>query len=186
VCYFDGDIWVDLSMEQLYVHNRVKTQFTIVLGGIVEAEDLGQFFSDGVLLSHRSAHLTAVPDSVFVFYDALRSGRIRRVEGAQRGYVELEGTPDLVLEVVSDSSVHKDTVELRRKYWRAGIPEYWLVDARVAPPQFNLLRRGPKGYLRTRPLAGGWLKSQVFGRSFRLTQTEDGVGDPRYQLEVRP
>jgi Uma2 family endonuclease len=186
VCYLDGDIWVDLSMEQLYVHNRAKTRISTALDSMTEAEDLGQYFSDGVLLSHRAAQLTTVPDGVFVTYDALRAGRIRRVEGVRKGYVELEGTPDMVLEVVSDSSVHKDTVELRRKYWRAGILEYWLVDVRGEPPQFDLLRRGSNRYARTRRQADGWLRSEVFGRSFRLTQTQDRIGDPQYKLEVRP
>jgi Uma2 family endonuclease len=184
VCYLDGDIWVDLSMEQLYTHNRAKTRFTIDLGGMAEDENLGQYFSDGVTLSYR-ARLTTVPDGVFVSYDTLRAGRIMRVEGAKHGYVELEGTPDMVLEVVSESSVHKDTVELRRKYWRAGIAEYWLVDVRSEPTRFDLLRCGPKGYLRTRERAGGWLRSVIFGRSFRLTQTTDPVGDPQFRLDIQ-
>ena len=152
---------------------------------MAEDEDLGQYFSDGVLLSHRAARLTTVPDGVFVSYDALRTGRVRRVEGATEGYVELDGTPDMVLEVVSESSVHKDTVELRRKYWRAGIPEYWLGDVRGESLQFDLLRRGARGYVRTRPQKDGWLKSQVFGRSFRLTRATDPVGDPQFRLDVR-
>ncbi|MCI0358573.1 MAG: Uma2 family endonuclease [Planctomycetaceae bacterium] len=38
----------------------------------------------------------------------------------------------MTLEVVSDTSVVKDTQELRSLYWLAGIQEYWLVDARAA------------------------------------------------------
>jgi Uma2 family endonuclease len=37
--------------------------------------------------------------------------------------MELEGTPDWVLEVVSQSSVAKDTKWLRESYHKAGIPE---------------------------------------------------------------
>src|SRR5256885_8764701 len=51
----------------------------------------------------------------------------------EEGYLELEGTPDMVLEVVSESSVQKDTKRLRQLYWQAGIREYWLVDARREP-----------------------------------------------------
>jgi Uma2 family endonuclease len=184
VCYLDGDIWVDLSMEQLYTHNRAKTRIATALDTLADVENQGQYFSDGVTLSYR-ARLTTVPDGVFVSYGTLRAGRIVRVAGAKQGYVELEGTPDMVLEVVSESSVDKDTVDLRRKYWRAGIPEYWLVDVRSEPTRFDLLRRGPKGYLRTRERAGGWLRSEIFGRSFRLTQTTDPVGDPQFRLDIR-
>ena len=184
VCYLDGEIWVDLSMEQLYVHNRVKTRISTAIDGLTDAEDLGQYFSDGVTLSCR-AILTTVPDGLFVSFESLSKGRIRRVEGATVGYVELEGTPDMVLEVVSETSVQKDTVDLRRKYWQVGIPEYWLVDARGDSPEFDLLHRGEKGYLRTRPRSGGWLRSEVFGRSFRLMRSTDRAGDPRYELEMR-
>ena len=45
-------------------------------------------------------------------------------EGKKGGYVEVEGSPDMVLEVISDSSVRKDDVLLRQGYWDAGIGEY--------------------------------------------------------------
>ena len=71
-------------------------------------------------------------------------GRARRVGGE----------PDMVLEVVSDSSVHKDTVVLRQGYWQAGIREYWLVDARREPVYFDILRRTTKGYAAASAMAG--------------------------------
>jgi Uma2 family endonuclease len=96
----------------------------------------------------------------------------------------MEGSPDMVLEVVSDSSVRKDVQQLRQDYWEAGIREYWLVDARKEPLIFDILRYTPKGY-RTAPKKGGWIKSNVFGKSFRLTQQTSEYGDPEYTLEVR-
>ena len=30
--YLNGEMWVDLSMGQLFSHNGVKTQFTVILG----------------------------------------------------------------------------------------------------------------------------------------------------------
>jgi Uma2 family endonuclease len=91
----------------------------------------------------------------------------------------------MVLEVVGNSSVRKDTEELVEDYWRAGILEYWLVDARGDAPAFDIFRPGPGGYVRTRRQAGGWLKSHVFGRSFRFTRSTDPLGHPRYGVEVR-
>jgi Uma2 family endonuclease len=85
---------------------------------------------------------------------------------------------------VSDSSVRKDTQWLRQDYWIAGIREYWLVDARKEPLVFDILRHTPKGY-RATPKKDGWLKSNVFGKSFRLTYETSESGDPDYTLEVR-
>ncbi len=182
--YLHGEVWVDLSMEQLFSHNRVKTQFTIVLGGLVETEDRGYFFSDNTLFSNPDADLSTEPDALFVSYDAVSSGRVRWVEGTEEGYVEIEGTPDMVLEIVSKSSVRKDTATLRELYRRAGIREYWLVDARGESPQFDILRHTTEGYVAAESKEG-WRRSEVFGREFRLTQQTDPLGHPQYTLEVR-
>ena len=61
------------------------------------------------------------------------------IEAEEGGYVELDGSPDMVLEVVSDSSVEKDIDVLMDLYWKAGIREYWLVDARGERIEFKIL-----------------------------------------------
>jgi Uma2 family endonuclease len=90
----------------------------------------------------------------------------------------------MVLEVVSPSSVEKDTVILRQAYWEARKREYWLVDARKEPLKFDIFRLGPKGYVSTRK-QDGWVKSAVFGKAFRLTKTQVSAGRPEFSLEVR-
>jgi hypothetical protein len=87
-------------------------------------------------------------------------------------------------EVWVDMSLEKDTVVLRDLYWQAGIAEYWLVDARGERLDFHILHRTAKGYVSSRRQAG-WLKSAVFGKSFRLTRQIDGLGHPDYHLAVR-
>jgi Uma2 family endonuclease len=91
----------------------------------------------------------------------------------------------MVLEVVSATSLRKDTETLRELYWKAGIPEYWLVDARGDAPAFALLRHAARGYTATRPRAHGWLRSAVFGRAFRLRQHPGPLGHPQYIVDVR-
>ena len=83
--------------------------------------------------------------------------------------IEVFGSPDMTLEVVSPTSVEKDTVDLRRLYWEAGVKEYWLVDSREKTFAFDILRRGPAKFLATTQHQG-WIKSQVFGREFKLTR----------------
>jgi Uma2 family endonuclease len=89
----------------------------------------------------------------------------------------------MVLEVVSNSSVEKDTDILPEAYARAGIPEFWRIDAR-AGVSFEVFRLTPEGYAPSRE-ADGWWRSEAFGRSFRLTAATDPLGDPTYRLEVR-
>ena len=48
--------------------------------------------------------------------------------------------PDLVVEVVSESSRDRDYTEKRDEYWTLGVKEYWIVDAKLA--QVLILKRG--------------------------------------------
>lgn len=184
VSFLSGEIWVDMSMEQLFTHNQVKTQFTVVLGGLVEREELGYYFSDRTLLSNENANLSTEPDGTFCSFAAIEEKRVSLVEGIEEGHVEIEGAPDMILEVVSRHSVRKDTKILRNLYWRAGIPEYWLVDARKASLQFDILRWTERGYSAARR-SQGWLKSKVFGRSFLLETKPDRLGNPQFFLRMR-
>lgn len=184
VCYLAGEVWVEMSKEQLYSHNQVKTEFARVLAGVTKQQRVGRYFTDGLFLSNVEADLASKPDGTFVSHAAFESGRVRLIEGALEGFVELEGSPDMVLEVVSGSSVSKDTEWLRDLYWQAGISEYWLVDARGERHEFDILRRTNRSYSATRK-SGGWLKSAVFNRSFRLTRETDQLGHPEFTLEVR-
>jgi Uma2 family endonuclease len=183
VSFLDGEIWVDMDMEQLFFHNQVKSEFNIVLGGLIKSEELGYYFSDRAALSNENANLATEPDGTFCSFRAIEDMLIRLVEGVEEGHVEIEGTPNMVLEVVSRHSVRKDTKILRNLYWRAGIPEYWLVDARKRPLQFDILRWTERGYSATRRKQG-WLKSKVFARSFLLETKPDRLGHPQFFLRM--
>ena len=181
--YLNGEVWVDMSPEELLRHNLVKGEYAIVLGGMMKTVRIGKFFHDRTLVSNVEAVLSTEPDGTFVSFKSLKTGRVRLVEGGE-GFLELQGSPDMTLEVVSASSVRKDTVVLRRLYWLAGIPEYWLVDARGNQLSFQILRHSRTGYVpaRKRP---GWQKSMVFGKSFKLTSQPDELEYPEYTLLVR-
>jgi Uma2 family endonuclease len=183
VSYLNGEVWVDTHMEQLFTHNRVKTCYTVTVGGLVEAEERGYYFSDRCLLSHKGANLCTEPDGTFCSWASISQGQIRLVEGEEEGFVELEGTADMALEVVSAYSVRKDKSILRDLYWQAKVPEYWLVDVRKPPIQFDILRWRYRGYSAVRAKQG-WLRSRVLDHSFLLEAEADRLGNPRYMLRV--
>jgi Uma2 family endonuclease len=183
ISYLNGEIWVDLSMEKFYTHNQVKEAVNVVLGGLVRATGSGRFLPDGMRLRNDAADISSEPDGMYVSYEALKQGRVVRVDDPD--CLILAGAPEMVLEIVSDSSVAKDTVQLRDLYWGAGVLEYWLIDVRGGKIHFDLFKHGAKGYTATRKQAGGWLKSAVFGKSFRLVQQADPLGDPLFVLDVR-
>jgi Uma2 family endonuclease len=183
--YFNDSVWVGLEMETVN-HNWVKTIIGNVLTTLILARKLGRYFSDRMMLSHTPTGLATEPDGLFVSVVALRSGQVTMTGGGAGAgeAVILEGIPDMVLEVVSPGSVTKDTVDLVDAYWRAGIPEYWLVDPRGVTPQFTLYTRAARGYKAVRAV-GGWRKSAVFGVAVRLTHSTDDLGLPTYALETR-
>jgi Uma2 family endonuclease len=182
ISFLKGEVWIDMSKEQLFSHNQIKSVFVHVLMGLALADRKGRYFGDGAFVSNVEADVLNQPDGCFISTDALREKRVRIVEGVKHGYVELEGAPDMVLEVVSDSSFEKDTVVLREAY-AAGVREYWLVDARRGNLRFDLLRLSKQRYVSTRKRAG-WVWSDVFGRWFRLSQREGDDGFPEYALDV--
>jgi Uma2 family endonuclease len=184
ICYLKGEVWVDMSMEQVFSHNQVKAEYTRVLASLAKKGKIGRFFPDGIRITNVEADLSCCPDGVFVSRKRFQSGKVRLIEGAKEGYLELEGTPDMALEIVSPSTVTKDTDVLHELYWRAGIPEYWLVDARGERLDFDVFHHAAKGYAATRKQAG-WIKSAVFGKSFRLTCEKDELGHPEYTLAAR-
>jgi Uma2 family endonuclease len=185
VAFYDGGIWVDPAMERFYAHNQVKLAVAVTLDGLVRAGRLGRFVGEGMLWSNPDVDFSTVPDGYFVSFEAFRTGRMRQVPGTQGDSVELEGTPEMVLEVVSDSSVQKDLVDMPPQYYEAGVLEYWTIDVRGGEPQFQIWKRGPRGFVLPRKPAGGWRKSDVFAQSFRLVAGQDELGEPLYTLEVK-
>jgi Uma2 family endonuclease len=184
IAYLNNGVWIDMSKEQVFTHVLVKTKFTMRLGNLVELGELGLFLGDGARLINLDADFSVRPDCSFASNESLSSGRVKLVEGSEEGYLELEGTPDMVLEVVSPTSLRKDTEIMRQRYAEAGIREYWLVDARKDPLSFDILRLTSRGYVATRKQQG-WVRSVLFDKSFRLLRKTTALGHPDFTLEMR-
>jgi Uma2 family endonuclease len=179
IAFLDTGVWVDLNMEEFLTHNQVKAAFDFAIMSLVQPGGLGRFVPDRMLLKNIQANLSTEPDGLFFIWETMRSGRLRLVEKPGQGIMELEGTPDLILEVVSKTSVEKDTVLLRELYWRAGVAEYWLVDAREGQQLFQILQLGPNGYV-SAPAAAGWIPSKLLGKKFQMQQKTDPLGHPQF------
>jgi Uma2 family endonuclease len=182
ICFIKDKLSVDMSKEQFFTHNQLKNEIAFILTGIIRQEHLGRFVPDGMLFSNLEAGFTTQPDGAFLSNETLQSGRVKLLEGASNGYVEMEGIPDMVLEIVSDASVKKDTLILVDQYWLAGISEYWLIDARSNAVRFDILRYTNKGYTPARKQAG---YAKVFNKLFRLTRQLDDLGNPEFRLSAR-
>lgn len=72
-----------------------------------------------------------------------------------------EGPPDLVVEVLSPSTIRGDRVTKFWAYEQAGVPEYWIVDPHARLVEVYVLQEG-RYALHAQLLAGDQLASPTF------------------------
>jgi Uma2 family endonuclease len=186
--FIAGQIEVDMSPENAFCHGTLKSELTRVIGNLLAENRFGYLFTDRMRLSSPAAGLSVEPDVMVVCHAALADGRVRLMPAASAepgNYIELEGAADLVVEIVSDSSVAKDTKRLPEAYFRAGVREFWLADARGDSLAFQIHRPGDAGYEPAPADAEGYQPSAVLGRAFRLDRQRDHLGNWTFDLRVR-
>lgn len=189
VDYLGGRIEVDMSPEDLHTHGKLKVELFIVLGTRIRRLRLGELYCDRARVSCPEADLSVEPDLVFVSEEALDSGRVKLVPKSSAGpdrYVELEGPPDLIVEIVSDRSKTKDTRRLPPAYFQAGVPEFWLLDARGPELVFQIHRRGPSGYEPVPADAEGYQSSSILRNSYLLVRSRNASGRLEFELREKP
>ena len=111
----DGEHYV--SPAPTLSHQRLAFRLTLRVGGFVEANHLGLFFfaPADVLLS---AHDVVQPDLLFVSKERAEIVGLENIKGA----------PDLVIEILSKSTLRLDKGPKLKAYERWGVREYWMFD----------------------------------------------------------
>ena len=185
--YLQGRIEVDMSPEDLFTHGTPKGEIYAGLLPLTKSSTPGFLFIDSTAVTNADANLSAEPDVVFVSKEAVVAGRVRMVPktgGGPDRFIEVEGSPDLIVEVVSDHSVAKDFHRLPPIYFQAGVREMWIVDARRDPLQFTIHRRGVAAFEPVAADAEGFAESLVFNRRFALLRSRDELGFWTYDLRM--
>jgi Uma2 family endonuclease len=111
----DGEHYVTPS--PFYQHQAVSSRLHLRLGPWVEQRKLGVvlYAPMDVILS---PHDIAQPDLLFISNE--RAGIITEKN--------LQGAPDLLIEILSDSTRRRDEGIKLERYDRCGVPEYWMFD----------------------------------------------------------
>jgi Uma2 family endonuclease len=111
----DGEHYV--SASPIEKHQRVSYNLTVEIGIY--------------LREHRVGRLYYAPfDVVFSRYDVVEPDLIF-ISNERREILttkNIQGAPDLLIEVLSDSNRKYDEVTKRALYERTGVSEYWIVD----------------------------------------------------------
>ena len=100
------------------LHQRCSFILSLHMGNFVMEKNLGHIFTAPVdVYLHEFSHV--LPDILFISKE--NAGIIDMKAG-------ILGVPDLVVEIISPSSIYKDRVLKNNDYEAAGVKEYWLVD----------------------------------------------------------
>ncbi len=115
------------------IHQRVITRFSFFLEGYVEEHNLGTVFVApiDVILPEKLGD-PVQPDIVV----------IRRENLPIVGELNIQGAPDLVMEVLSPSNPAHDRSLKYQLYPEAGVPEYWIIDPHERRVEVFALRGG--------------------------------------------
>jgi Uma2 family endonuclease len=125
VDWCDSDTWAEWVDGKVIVispvnldHAYLFTFLLRLLAAFVEEHDLGTVLSEPFQVRFGTLRRRRSPDIIFV--STQRMANLKRRE--------LEGAPDLIIEVVSPESQSRDRREKFGEYQSAGVREYWIVD----------------------------------------------------------
>ncbi len=112
---YDGRLIPMAPAPNLY-HQRIAGRLHLLLSAFVQTGELGEvlFAPVDVVMSEEN---TAQPDLLFI-----------AKENAGIAQNLVSGAPDLVVEILSPSSIRRDRYEKQEQYARFGVKEYWIVD----------------------------------------------------------
>ena len=97
-------------------HQRISRKIEFILEGFIKENDLGEIFYApcDVYLDEKNV---VQPDILFISKDRLDI----------IGEKNIQGAPDLAIEIISESSAYRDMVQKKKLYANFGVKEYWIV-----------------------------------------------------------
>lgn len=131
--------WVDgemiTHMPPLVQHQNIGGFLFYLLSTASTAMKLGKVILAPCEVKLWSDGPAREPDIFFISNEKLN----------QLGRKRFEGAPDLVVEIVSSSSVREDKVRKFGEYERAGVSEYWIIDPRPHHETADFFQRDELG-----------------------------------------
>lgn len=139
-------------------HQRISRNLLLILWQFVRERDLGQVYAAplDVVLGVGEEREVVQPDILFI---SKERAKIIAEE-------EIQGAPDLVVEVLSPATAQRDRAYKRTLYARHGVKEYWLVD--LETKTIEVLKLGKRGYERAGLYRQGETLTSPLLASFRV------------------
>ena len=139
-------------------HQRTSSTLEALLKLYVKRLNLGEVFDAPFEVRLWPDGPSREPDVLFVRRERLSLLSDKRFEGA----------PDLVVEIISPTSVTLDRVDKYLEYERAGVGEYWIIDPRPRQQQADFFVRGEAGRFVSAPVDDDGVYQATVLPGFRL------------------
>lgn len=97
-------------------HQRISRKIEFILEKFVTQNNLGEIF-DAPCDVYLDDENVVQPDILFITHER------RDIIGEKN----IQGAPDLAIEIISENSAYRDVVQKKRLYTRFGVKEYWIV-----------------------------------------------------------
>jgi len=132
-------------------HQNISMNLSIEIGTFVKKRGLGKLFTSpiDVFLDDLNA---VQPDLVFI---PTEKQNIITDDG-------IIGIPDLIIEIISPSSVLRDSVDKKNLYERLNVKEYWIIDPQYQDIQVYTIQNGRYELYSGITMFEGELKSIIF------------------------
>lgn len=153
--YIDGEVIV--NSPGTFKHENISGFLLTLIRLFVEQHQMGFVLNANFQIRTRP-NLRRVPDLIFISKE--NEQNIARTE--------FEGSPDLVVEIVSHDSIERDWRVKYLEYEKAGIKEYWVIDPIHQKMNIYYLEKHghyeaekiEQGILKSRILPGFWVKPE--------------------------
>ncbi len=110
-------------------HQRISGRLEFELRKFTTENDLGEVF-DAPCDVYLDDENVVQPDILFISKDRLNI----------IGEKNIQGAPDIAIEIISESSAYRDFVQKKRLYARFGVREYWIVIPEEESIQIYILK----------------------------------------------
>ena len=129
-------------------HGDISVFIVTLIRMFVDKNNLGKVWSDNIQVRLRPG-LRRVPDLIFV----AKGSKVKIKE------TEIEGAPDLLVEIVSPDSVDRDWRDKYYDYQQARVKEYWIIDPNTN--RFEIYCLNEEGKFVAQPTERGIVKSKI-------------------------
>ncbi|HEX8316417.1 MAG TPA: Uma2 family endonuclease [Flavisolibacter sp.] len=133
------------------MHQRISRKVMVIIDRFISEKKTGEIFQSPIDV-YLDEYNKPQPDLVFV-------SESKKAIITNDGIV---GVPDLIIEIISPTSIIRDRIEKKALYEKMSVPEFWLIDPQYAAIEIYTLQNNRYELLSAATILEGELKSSLF------------------------